>query len=301
MRTSKVTEEEVVTFFKKHRFVTWKQLTSHFGITRQALQKKLTKHPHLTSLNNNHQYLALKQFIGKTDQYGIWTYKGIVFSIHGNTPKTLMHLIHSSNCGLSTKQLEQITSVMCRGILLKLLKQGEITRIKEGFDYIYLSSEPEVRRAQLEKKGLVSLEILVEAQVSQASEKKEEICNLLELGEDDYFLRRLEMVRSVKSGRSKAQVGRELECSPDTVRNACETFEKYGAKGLIISREKSKYKMTDTVEREILIIKAKHHKWSPEKIGTEVRGRNIDISNQSIRTFLEEFGLVGQKKTRHKA
>jgi len=266
MRTSKVTEEEVVTFFKKHRFVTWKQLTSHFGITRQALQKKLTKHPYLTSLNNNHQYLALKQFIGKTDQYGIWTYKGIVFSIHGNTPKkTLMHLIHSSNCGLSTKQLEQITSVMCRGILLKLLKQGEITRIKEGFDYIYLSSEPEVRRAQLEKKGLVSLEILVEAQVSQASEKKEEICNLLELGEDDYFLRRLEMVRSVKSGRSKAQVGRELECSPDTVRNACETFEKYGAKGLIISREKSKYKMTDTVEREILIIKAKHHKWSPEK------------------------------------
>jgi transposase len=181
---------------------------------------------------------------------------------------------------------------MCRGILLKLLKQGEITRIKEGYDYIYLSSE---------KKGLVPQEVLVEAQVSPASERKEDIYNLLELGEDDYLLRRLEMVRRVKSRESKAQVARELRCSPDTVRNACKTFEKYGAKGLAITREKPKHKMTETVEKEILIIKAKHHKWSPEKIGTEVRGRNIDISDQSIRTFLEEFGLVGQKKTRHKA
>jgi hypothetical protein len=260
MRTPKVTEEEVVTFFKKQRVVTWKQLTSHFDITRPALQKKLKRNPHLTSLNHNRRYLALKQFIGETDQYGIWRYRGIVLSIHGNTPKTLSHLIHASNCGLSTKQLEQITSVMCRGILLKLLKQGEVTRIKEGFDYIYLSSEPEVRKSQLELRGLASQEVLVEAQVSPPSEKKEDVYNLLELNDSDYLLKRLEMVRRVRSGENKAQVARELGCSPDTIRNACETFEKYGAKGLIITREKPKHKMTETVEREILIIKAKHHK-----------------------------------------
>ena len=300
MRTSEITEEEVVTFFKKHRVVTWKELISHFKITRQSLLIKLKSHPHLTSLNHNHRYLALKQFIGETDQYGIWRYQGIAFSIHGNTPKTLTHLIHTSNCGLSTKQLEQITSVMCRGILLKLLKQGEITRIKEGFDYIYLSSEPEVRRSRLEKRGLASYEVLVEAQVSRPSENEGEISNLLELDDGDYLLKRLEMVRRVKSGKSKAQVARELDCSPDTVRNACETFEKDGAKGLIVTREQTKHKMTETVEKEILIIKAKHQKWSPEKIGTELRERNLDISDRSVRTFLEEVGLI-QKKTRHKA
>jgi transposase len=188
---------------------------------------------------------------------------------------------------------------MCRGILLKLLKQGVVTRIKEGFDYIYLSSEPEVRKSQLEKRGLESHEILVEAQVSQPSVKEEEITNFLELNGEDYLLKRLEMVRRVKSGESKAQVARELNCSPDTVRNACETFEKHGAKGLIITREQSKHKMTETVEKEILIIKAKHHKWSPEKIGTELRERNLDISDRSVRTFLEEVELI-QKKTHHK-
>ncbi|HJH31895.1 MAG TPA: helix-turn-helix domain-containing protein [Methanosarcinaceae archaeon] len=300
MQPQKVTKEEVVMFFKKHRVVTWEQLTSQFNITKQALQKKMAGYPHLTSLNQNRQYLALEEFIGETNQYGIWRHNGIVISIHGNTPKTLTHLINTSNCGLSTKQIEQITSVMCRSILLKLLKQGVVTRIKEGFDYIYLSSEPKIRRSQLEKRGLESYEVLVEAQVSQPSVKEREITNFLELDDEDYLLKRLEMVRRVKSGKSKAQVAKELECSPNTIRNACETFEKDGAKGLIITREQPKHKMTEAVEKEILVIKAKHHEWSPEKIGTELRERNLDISDRSVRIFLDKIGLI-QKKTHHKA
>ncbi len=300
MQPTKVTKEEVVMFFKKHRVVTWEQLTSEFNITKQALQKKMAGHPHLTSLNQNRQYLALQEFIGETNQYGIWRHNGIVISIHGNTPKTLTHLINTSNCGLSTKQMEQITSVMCRSILLKLLKQGVVTRIKEGFNYIYLSAETDVRKSQLENRELEPLEILVEVHISQPSVKKEEISNFLELNDEDYLLKRLEMVRRVKSGMSKAQVARELKCSPDTVRNAYETFEKHGAKGLIITREQSKRKMTDIVEKEILVIKAKHHEWSPEQIGTQLREQNQDISDRSVRVFLEEVELI-QKKTHHKA
>lgn len=300
MQPPKVTKEEVVMFFKKHRVVTWEQLTSEFNITKQALQKKMAGHPHLTSLNQNRQYLALQEFIGETNQYGIWRHNGIVISIHGNTPKTLTHLINTSNCGLSTKQMEQITSVMCRSILLKLLKQGVVTRIKEGFNYIYLSAETDVRKSQLENRELEPLEILVEVHISQPSVKKEEISNFLELNDEDYLLKRLEMVRRVKSGMSKAQVARELKCSPDTVRNAYKTFEKHGAKGLIITREQSKRKMTDIVEKEILVIKAKHHEWSPEQIGTQLREQNQDISDRSVRVFLEEVELI-QKKTHHKA
>jgi len=300
MQPTKVTKEEVVMFFKKHRVVTWEQLTSEFNITKQALQKKMAGHPHLTSLNQNRQYLALQEFIGETNQYGIWRHNGIVISIHGNTPKTLTHLINTSNCGLSTKQMEQITSVMCRSILLKLLKQGVVTRIKEGFNYIYLSAETDVRKSQLEKREHEHREISVEVNISQPSVKEEEISNFLELNDEDYLLKRLEMVRRVKSGMSKAQVARELKCSPDTVRNAYETFEKHGAKGLIITREQSKRKMTDIVEKEILVIKAKHHEWSPEKIGTQLREQNQDISDRSVRVFLEEVELI-QKKTHQKA
>lgn len=141
---------------------------------------------------------------------------------------------------------------------------------------------------------------MVETQVSRPSVKEGGFSNFLELNDGDYLLKRLEMVRRVKSGESKAQVARELDCSPDTIRNACETFEKYGVNGLIITREYPKHKMTESVEKEILIIKAKHHKWSPEKIGTELREQNLDISDRSVRIFLEEIGLI-QKKTRHKA
>lgn len=292
-----MTEEEVVNFFKEHRVITWEQLTSRFGITRQALQRKIENHPHLTSLNHNHGYLALRQSIGKTDQHGIWTYKGIVFSVHGNTAKTAVHLIHNGDRGLTATQLEQITSVKCRGILLKLLKQGKVTRIKEGFDYIYLSSKAEVRRAQLENGGLASQEPLVEARTHRPSEEPEEIPNLLDLGEDDYVLRRLEMVRRVRSGKSKAQVAREMDCTPETVRSTCRRFDEQGAKGLVITRKKPPHKMTESTKIEILIEKAKHPEWSSEKIGEALRKRGRDIGDRSIRAYLEGAGLVGQKKT----
>jgi transposase len=297
MRTPLVSEEEVVAFFKKHCVVTWEQLTSYFGISRQALQRKIKGHAHLKSLNHNRRFLVLKQFIGKTNQHGIWSYRGIVFSIHGNTPQTVTRLIHNSECGLSTKQLEQITSVKCWGILLKLLKEGKITRIKEGFDYIYFSSNPAVKWAQLENRGLTSQEPLVEAQTPIKLEKPTEIHNLLELGEEDYLLRRLEIVRRVKSGKSKAQVARELGCSPDTVRNTCKTFEKKGARGLVISRKKRPHKMTENMEKKTLVMKAKHPNWSPEKIGKNFRECGHDISGRSIRTFFEDNDLVDQKKT----
>jgi len=197
----------------------------------------------------------------------------------------------------ATKQLEEITSVKCWGILLKLLKEGKITRIREGFDYIYLSSKPTVKRAQLENRGLASQELLVEAQTPITAEKPKEIHNLLELGEGDYLLRRLEIVRRVKSGKSKALVARELDRSPDTVRNTCKNFEKNGAKGLVITRKKRPYKMTENMEKKILVMKAKHPNWSPEKIGKSFRECGLDISDRSIRTFFEENDLVDQKKT----
>jgi len=297
MRTPLVSEEEVVAFFKKHGVVTWEQLTSYFGITRQALQRKIKGHAHRTSLNHNRRFLVLKQFIGKTNQHGIWSYRGIVFSIHGNTPQTVTRLIHNSECGLSTKQLEEITSVKCWGILLKLLKEGKITRIREGFDYIYLSSKPTVKRAQLENRGLASQEHSVEVQIPQTSEEPEKIHSFFELGEGDYLLRRLEIVRRVKSGKSQTQVARELGCSPDTVRNTCKTFEKNGAKGLVITRKKRPSRMTENMEKKILVMKAKHPDWSPEKIGKSFRECDLDISDRSIRTFFEENDLVDQKKT----
>lgn len=301
MRRPVTTEEEVITFFKKKRIVTWEQLTSHFGITSQALQKKIKNHPHLTSLNHNHRYLVLKQSIGKTNQYGIWSYKEIVFSIHGNTAKTVTHLIHTSENGLSARQLEKITSVMCRTILLSLFKRGKIARIKEGYDYIYLSSNPKNRQAQLKERGGVFQETLVESKTPPPSKKPDEIYDFLKLGEDDYLLRRLEMVRRIKSGKSKAQVAREMDCTPETVRSACNAFEEQGAKGLVITRQKKPYKITEDTEKEILIMKARYPKSSPERIGKALRKRGFDVSDRTVRKYLKEVGLVGQKKTRRKS
>lgn len=55
--------------------------------------------------------------------------------------------------------------------------------------------------------------------------------------------------------------------------------------------------MTENMEKKILIMKAKHPNWSPEKIGKSFRESGLDISDRSIRTFFEENDLLDQKKT----
>jgi DNA-binding NarL/FixJ family response regulator len=82
-----------------------------------------------------------------------------------------------------------------------------------------LSSKHTVKRAQLENREPASQEHSVEVLIPQTSEESEKIHSFFELGEGDYLLWRLEIVRRVKSGKSQAQVARELGCSPDTVRN----------------------------------------------------------------------------------
>jgi hypothetical protein len=54
--------------------------------------------------------------------------------------------------------------------------------------------------------------------------------------------------------------------------------------------------MTENMEKKILVMKAKHPDWSPEKIGKSFRECDLDISDRSIRTFFEENDLVEPKK-----
>ena len=49
-----------------------------------------------------------------------------------------------------------------------------------------------------------------DAQVSRPSEKEGEISNFLELNDGDYVLKRLGMVRRVRSGESKSQMARSM-------------------------------------------------------------------------------------------
>ena len=127
-------EEEVVAFFKKRCVVTWEQLTSYFGITRQAIQRIIKGLTHLTSLNRNRRFLVLKQFIGKTNQHGICSYRGIVFSISSRAhshflPGAAMSPLTESDLRFSHIRLFRRTALSFKGQVMSLVLLPSFIRL----------------------------------------------------------------------------------------------------------------------------------------------------------------------------
>lgn len=294
----KVDEKDIVEYIKAKKVVSWNDLTKTFRMTRQGIDYKLKKYVRIPSLNHNSKYFTLRQFIEEPDENGMWEYQGIKFSIHGRGPETIKFLIDHSEMGLTRKEIDAITGITSKTHLLKFTSRGEVMRLRDSYEFVYFSARESIRMRQIEKReeregfhGITELE-----KVEPTREELKEIVDLLELKPGDYFLHRLEMVRRVKSGKSKVQVAKEMDCSPDTVRKACKLFETEGPKGLIIKRKRKPYKLTESVQVEILTEKAKHPDWTPEKIGKVLRERGIDISDATVRNYLKKRGLIGKKK-----
>ena len=55
------------------------------------------------SYNHNARYYTLPQ-IPQFDAHGLWRYRGVFFSRHGNLPETFAQLVHRSPAGLTAAE-----------------------------------------------------------------------------------------------------------------------------------------------------------------------------------------------------
>ena len=82
------------------------------------------------------------------NEFGIWFYKSILFSSHGNLYNTLEYIISNSEKGYSSTELEELLKVTPNLGLLKLIKEEKIVRNKQNGIFIYYSVDKRVRERQ---------------------------------------------------------------------------------------------------------------------------------------------------------
>ena len=105
-----------------------------------------------TSYNQNGKYYTLPQ-VPRFNQHGLWRYKDVAFSKHGNLKKTIIHLVTVSNAGLSGKQLGELLELSPRSFLHHFRECPGIYREKYGGVYIYFSEADEVREKQVQQRS----------------------------------------------------------------------------------------------------------------------------------------------------
>jgi len=137
------------------------------GVSIQTAFRYLQLVSYRRSYNHNGRYYALYE-ASCFDRFGVWSYKGIHFSVDGSLRNTVRRLVRKATAGSSHRELQQQLQVRVHNTLLELWRKAEIARERlDGF-YLYLHPDPKVRQAQLARRREQISAQKVEAEVTDA-------------------------------------------------------------------------------------------------------------------------------------
>lgn len=121
-----------------------------------------------TSYNQNGKYYTLPK-IPQFNQHGLWRYKDVAFSKHGNLKKSIIHLVTASSAGLSGKQLGELLGLSPQSFLHHFRGCPGICREKYDGVYIYFSDIDEMYKKQVgQRSTLVHKSAIVTISDSEA-------------------------------------------------------------------------------------------------------------------------------------
>ena len=105
-----------------------------------------------TSYNQNGKYYTLLE-VPQFNHHGLWRYKDVCFSKHGNLKKTIIHLVTVSPAGLSGRQLGELLGLLPQSFLHHFRRCPGIYREKHGGVFIYFSDTDKVYKKQAQQRS----------------------------------------------------------------------------------------------------------------------------------------------------
>lgn len=141
--------KNVVKVLEKKKVFTLSQLVSALECSVPTGRLKLKQWRTYTSYNENGRYYTLPK-IPCFNENGLWHYKEISFSQHGNLKKTVVHLITNSSSGLTGKQIGDLVRLPSRSFLHHFRDAPGIQREKRDGVYVYFSAGTDTYREQLQ-------------------------------------------------------------------------------------------------------------------------------------------------------
>lgn len=103
-----------------------------------------------TSYNQNGRYYTLPE-VPYFNHHGLWRYKEICFSKHGNLKKTIIHLVTVSAAGLSGRQLGELLGLSPQSFLHHFRECPGIYREKHDGVFVYFSDTDEIYERQVQQ------------------------------------------------------------------------------------------------------------------------------------------------------
>ena len=152
MRT--ISDKRVIQSIYKEKVFIVDKITDIMNCSVKTARRRFKLWKVLTSCNMNSRFYTL-QDIPKFDSNGLWHYRQILFSIHGNLKNTLLQLIINSSGGLNVSELETILKIPVRSFLTTLKNNTSLQREKYHGRYVYFSAQKD--QFMIQKKNRINM------------------------------------------------------------------------------------------------------------------------------------------------
>lgn len=151
IRLDQDTIRSVLRHLEKAKIFTIEELVHVLECSIPNIRLKLKQWQTYTSYNQNGRFYTLPQ-VPRFDHNGLWYYKNVAFSKHGNLKKTIVHLVTSAPAGLNGRQLGEILGLEPRSFLHHFSNCPGIDRTKQEGVYVYFSDDAAVCKRQVQKR-----------------------------------------------------------------------------------------------------------------------------------------------------
>jgi len=144
----KQNEKKTISFLQKNKIANLKQIAGCLNSSIRTAQRKLINWKAYRSYNKNSSYFTLPA-IPNFDQNGLWKYKGIFFSKHGNLKQTVIYLVCNSLKGLNANEIGDILGISSRSFISYFNNIKDLQREKYEGIIIYFSTESTIYKKQI--------------------------------------------------------------------------------------------------------------------------------------------------------
>ncbi len=157
MKTPKFQKKDVAEMFRQKKVLVKDEMLRESGCSTITMWRILNSLGYITSYNCNATFYTLAD-IPKFDRYGLWSYRKARFSRYGTLSNTITALVCESLSGMEVGDLHARLGVKVAPILTRLYQQGRLSRERTEGRYVYVDTNEENRKRQLEKRRLETLE-----------------------------------------------------------------------------------------------------------------------------------------------
>ena len=140
MRKIQYDPDKLRHLFLKKKVLTLDVMKETLGTSvKMTVFRKLKSLTYRASYSHAGKYYTLDE-IATYDQFGLWSFNRIHFSVNGSLINTIKYLIDLSDKGYFASELKRLVKLRVQEPLLKLYKSQKVHRRQIGSEYLYLSA-----------------------------------------------------------------------------------------------------------------------------------------------------------------